>query len=68
MRKPPVFFRKLAVFGPSVIIGSGKIKIGASHKDTPIGPSRAIRTLGLLNPNQARYQLRYTRIFDFEPL
>ena len=29
------------------------------------GPSGATRTPGLLNPNQARYQLRYTRIFNF---
>lgn len=27
------------------------------------GPSEKIRTSGLLNPIQARYQLRYTRIF-----
>ena len=29
------------------------------------GPSSAARTHGLLVPNQARYQLRYTRIFTF---
>ena len=29
------------------------------------GPSGATRTPGLLNPNQARYHLRYTRIFNF---
>ena len=29
------------------------------------GPSSAARTHGLLVPNQARYQLRYTRIFSF---
>ena len=29
------------------------------------GPSGATRTHGLLVPNQARYQLRYTRIFNF---
>ena len=28
-----------------------------------IGPSGAIRTLGPVNPNHVRYQLRYTRIF-----
>ena len=28
------------------------------------GPSSAARTHGLLVPNQARYQLRYTRIFN----
>ena len=27
------------------------------------GPSGAIRTLGPVNPNHVRYQLRYTRIF-----
>ena len=32
---------------------------------THFGPSGATRTPGLLNPNQARYQLRYTRIFNF---
>ena len=32
------------------------------------GPSSAARTHGLLVPNQARYQLRYTRIFTFLPL
>ena len=29
---------------------------------TPSGPSGATRTPGLLNPNQARYHLRYTRM------
>ena len=29
------------------------------------GPSGAIRTLGPVNPNHVRYQLRYTRIFGF---
>ena len=29
------------------------------------GPSDRIRTCGILLPNQARYQLRYTRIFNF---
>ena len=28
------------------------------------GPSGAIRTLGPVNPNHVRYQLRYTRIFN----
>ena len=32
------------------------------------GPSGAIRTLGPVNPNHVRYQLRYTRIFSFELL
>ena len=32
------------------------------------GPSGAIRTLGPVNPNHVRYQLRYTRIFIFLPL
>ena len=32
---------------------------------TDFGPSSAARTHGLLVPNQARYQLRYTRIFTF---
>ncbi len=30
---------------------------------TPHGPSDGIRTHGLLVPNEARYQLRYTRMF-----
>ena len=29
------------------------------------GPSDRIRTCGILLPKQARYQLRYTRIFHF---
>ena len=29
-----------------------------------VGPSAEIRTRGLLNPIQARYQLRYTRILE----
>ena len=34
-------------------------------KTANFGPSSAARTHGLLVPNQARYQLRYTRIFNF---
>ena len=30
-----------------------------------MGPSGATRTPGLLNPNQARYHIHYTRIFSF---
>ena len=30
---------------------------------THFGPSSAARTHGLLVPNQARYQLRYTRMY-----
>ena len=30
-----------------------------------IGPSDRIRTCGILLPKQARYQLRYTRLFSF---
>ena len=39
----------------------------APRSDAPggFGPSGATRTPGLLNPNQARYHLRYTRIFSF---
>jgi hypothetical protein len=29
------------------------------------GPSDRVRTCGLMVPNHPRYQLRYTRIFDF---
>ena len=38
------------------------IKKGKSYKDLPFGPSGEIRTHGLMVPNHARYQLRYTRI------
>ena len=37
-------------------------------KTANFGPSSAARTHGLLVPNQARYQLRYTRLFTFLPL
>ena len=37
----------------------------ASIPVTLYGPSGAIRTLGPVNPNHVRYQLRYTRIFNF---
>ena len=33
-----------------------------------IGPSDRIRTCGILLPKQARYQLRYTRLFSFSEL
>ena len=32
---------------------------------THFGPSGEIRTHGLMVPNHARYQLRYTRIYTF---
>ena len=37
------------------------------HRVSLFGPSSATRTHGLLVPNQARYQLRYTRIFNATP-
>ena len=40
-------------------------KKGKSYKDLPFGPSGEIRTHGLMVPNHARYQLRYTRIWTF---
>ena len=43
-----------------------KTKNRSTLTDTPIGPSEKIRTSGLLNPIQARYQLRYTRIFTLQ--
>ena len=52
--------------------GQGILKsCAAINKERPLkstisevfGPSGATRTPGLLNPNQARYHLRYTRIF-----
>ena len=44
---------------------SARYRILRSYKDTPHGPSDRIRTCGILLPKQARYQLRYTRIFIF---
>ena len=37
-------------------------RILRSYKDTLHGPSGGSRTHGLMDPNHARYQLRYTRI------
>ena len=39
----------------------------ASIPVTLYGPSDRIRTCGILLPKQARYQLRYTRLFSFYP-
>ena len=36
-----------------------------SYKNTRYGPSDRIRTCGILLPKQARYQLRYTRLFRY---
>ena len=36
-------------------------RILRSYKDTLHGPSGGSRTHGLMDPNHARYQLRYTR-------
>ena len=36
-----------------------------SKLSTLFGPSDRIRTCGILLPKQARYQLRYTRLFSF---
>ena len=44
---------------------SARYRILRSYKDTPHGPSDRIRTCGILLPKQARYQLRYTRLFSF---
>ena len=46
------------------IVGGGeKRKNPPKHfASADFGPSEKIRTSGLLNPIQARYQLRYTRI------
>ena len=41
-------------------------RILRSHKDTPHGPSDRIRTCGIVVPNHARYQLRYTRVSSEE--
>ena len=40
-------------------------RILRSYKDTLHGPSGEIRTHGLMVPNHARYQLRYTRICNY---
>ena len=32
------------------------------------GPSDRIRTCGILLPKQVRYHLRYTRIWQYEPV
>ena len=40
-------------------------RILRSYKDTLHGPSDRIRTCGILLPKQARYQLRYTRLFRY---
>ena len=41
---------------------SARYRILRSYKDTPHGPSGGIWTHGLMVPNHARYQLRYTRM------
>ena len=47
----------LSLLGPSVIMEfHNKEKSEHPNKDTPTGPSAEIRTQGLLNPIQARYQ------------
>ena len=38
----------------------GELFVELSH-----GPSGEIRTHGLMVPNHARYQLRYTRIYNY---
>ena len=38
---------------------------GRQYGDPVRGPSDRIRTCGILLPKQARYQLRYTRLFSF---
>ena len=37
-------------------------QVGIARGGNPAGPSDGIRTHGFLVPNEARYQLRYTRI------
>ena len=39
-------------------------RILRSYKDTLHGPSGGSRTHGLMDPNHARYQLRYTRMLN----
>jgi hypothetical protein len=45
-----------------LITQKNRLKGGFSMED---GPSDRIRTCGILLPKQARYQLRYTRLFSF---
>ena len=47
----------------SIILKTAK-KTLIENDQSLFGPSAEIRTRGLLNPIQARYQLRYTRILD----
>ena len=56
-----------AIFGHLLKTCAAINKENAPRSDAPggVGPSGATRTPGLLNPNQARYHLRYTRIFSF---
>ena len=46
-------------------LAAARVSGVASFSATLVGPSGAIRTLGPVNPNHVRYQLRYTRIFNF---
>ena len=39
--------------------------MGESFAELSRGPSGEIRTHGLMVPNHARYQLRYTRIYNY---
>ena len=51
-----------------MVSGFGKKKRNAgivSILAFQFGPSDRIRTCGILLPKQARYQLRYTRLFSF---
>ena len=36
---------------------------GTEQASSDVGPSDRIRTCGIVVPNHARYQLRYTRIY-----
>ena len=42
-----------------------KNNVGAKRTLLRRGPSDRIRTCGIVVPNHARYQLRYTRLFKF---
>ena len=46
-------------------LAAARVSGVASFSATLVGPSDRIRTCGILLPKQARYQLRYTRLFRY---
>ena len=71
LRCPPLFYAYLHLHlvwcsilssETAETLAAARVSGVASFSATLVGPSGATRTPGLLNPNQARYHLRYTRI------